>query len=164
MNKVLLPTRTSLLTRILCTVAWVLVTCWLGAAGLVFLFLVSAAGQWLVGAIVWVAAYVILYGLLFWWTARAYPTWKSWRFGLILQFSLVSISMASAYFLADGGLYLSRPLAVLLPFVISENQNLLAFILSYVIAFAEIAVWQALAICLRHCYDKRKERKQKTSS
>ena len=155
--------KTSLISRTLCSIVWVVITCWLGVAHFIIVWFSSYTLP-IVGYTIWGAGCIMMYWLLLWWTGRVYPTWKSWKFGLILQFCLVTLSMASAYFMEDNMFYPFRPLSLLFPLIIFENDNLLLFILRYVIAFAEIAALQALAIVLRHNSDKRKAKKQKNKS
>ncbi len=152
--------KTPLLSRALCSIAWVVITCWLGMVHFIIVWFSSYTLP-IVGYTIWGVGCILMYWLLLWWTGRAYPTRKSWKFGLILQFCLVALSMVGAYFMEDNALYPFRPLSLLFPLAVFENDNLPLFILRYVIAFAEIVALQALAICLRHISDKRKAQKQK---
>ena len=137
-------------SRIVCSIGWVIMGCWLNVihtiVALCFtpFLLIPVAGM-LIMAFGCTAVYLLLYWLLMRWTASLYPDWKSSLPHLALQLGLFALSMLVAYAMnRDGDFF--RPMGVFFGMGEDEWTTLPTYIPTYAKFFAQVVVLQLIAI------------------
>lgn len=142
-----MPLRTA---RIVCSIGWVIMGCWLNVIHTVVAlcftpFLPIPVIGMLIMALGCTAVYLLLYWLLMRWTASLYPNWKSSLPHLTLQLGLFVLSMLLAYAMNRNGDFF-RPTRIFSGMGQTEWTTLPTYIPTYAHFFAQAVILQLIAI------------------
>ena len=144
------PNTKRMLSRLFCSLTWVISYCWPEIPWL-FVVVISSwsiyIGGFILLAIITLIALAFLHWLLLRWTARVYPTEESPRNRLLLQTCLVVLSMLIIY-ISDqtGGYYHPMGFSTLNPLEPTQQIGIVSYFSYYGNSWLCIVILQYIAI------------------